>query len=350
MRTSVFRMPLSWLLGMVLLPLSAAAQSTGPTKAQAPPKQSTQASKKTSSAESTRSALGDSLSEEAKAEYEAAKVLYVDGDYAGASLKFQNAYDLSKDARLLWNVIVCQKNLRHYARVLSLVRRYQAEEGESMSEQDRRDAEDLVRAVRAFVSPLLLTVNEPGATVYVDGEPIGVSPMSQPVLVDIGVRQIKVTKRGFRDAVRELRVSGTVDVRLTVKLEREDTRGRLLVEAGAVDNIAVDGKLVGVGRWEGPIARGRHAVRITSEGKLPYEGEVIVRAKETRELRMSLQANQQEGGSIWWWIAGGATVLTGAAIGGYFLWRPEEKQPPPTIIGTMAPGTVQLPLTAPSRP
>ena len=61
--------------------------------------------------------LSESLSGAAKAEYDAGKLLYQDGDYAGAQLKFRAAYETSKDPRLLWNMAAAEKNLRHYAQV-----------------------------------------------------------------------------------------------------------------------------------------------------------------------------------------------------------------------------------------
>ena len=51
--------------------------------------------------------LSQSLTGDARAEYESAKLLFEDGDPAGALTKFKRAYEISKDARLLWNVAVC---------------------------------------------------------------------------------------------------------------------------------------------------------------------------------------------------------------------------------------------------
>src|ERR1700684_4579575 len=59
--------------------------------------------------------LSQSLTGEAKAAYDAAKMLLGDGDFAGAAIKFRAAYDQSGDARLLWNIAACEKNRRHYA-------------------------------------------------------------------------------------------------------------------------------------------------------------------------------------------------------------------------------------------
>src|SRR5262245_19046704 len=81
--------------------------------------------------------LSEALTGSAKAEYDAGKILYADGDYAGAALKFGSAYDLSKDPRLLWNMAGAEKNHRHYARVEQLVKRYVSESGAAVNEADR---------------------------------------------------------------------------------------------------------------------------------------------------------------------------------------------------------------------
>src|SRR5437867_3379084 len=46
--------------------------------------------------------LAESLTGAAKADYDAAHILYRNGDYANALTKFQAAYDKSKDPRLFW--------------------------------------------------------------------------------------------------------------------------------------------------------------------------------------------------------------------------------------------------------
>ncbi|HKQ68527.1 MAG TPA: hypothetical protein VJT73_04270, partial [Polyangiaceae bacterium] len=65
--------------------------------------------------------LSETLTGSAKTDYDAAKILYQDGDYSGASLKFKQSYEASKDVRLLWNMAACEKSQRHYAKVQKLV-------------------------------------------------------------------------------------------------------------------------------------------------------------------------------------------------------------------------------------
>src|ERR1700753_74112 len=66
-------------------------------------------------------ALGESLTGAAKEEYETGRILFDNADYSGALVKFRHAYELSSDPRLLWNMGACEKNLRHYVKLLHLV-------------------------------------------------------------------------------------------------------------------------------------------------------------------------------------------------------------------------------------
>src|SRR5215217_2924669 len=91
--------------------------------------------------------LSETLTGAAKTEYDSGKLLYEDGDFAGAALKFQRAYELSGDARLLWNRAAAEKNLRHYAQVRTLVREYLAKGGPLVSPEERADAEALIAMV-----------------------------------------------------------------------------------------------------------------------------------------------------------------------------------------------------------
>jgi hypothetical protein len=301
--------------------------------------------------------LSDSLVGEAKQEYESAKLLYNDGDYAGALLKFQRAHMLSKDPRLLWNMAVCEKQQRHYAQVLVWTQRYLAEGAAMMSADDRREATELVNVVQTFVSPLWVVCDEPDAEVWLDGVRIGTTPMTQPVIVDMGSRQVRVRKPGFREVTQAVEAAGSgKELRVAVKLEAIKHEGRLEIVARPGDDIWVDGRLVGRGRWEGPVSTGEHALRVSAPGMQDHESRVAVADGELRQLRVALDAAPvapaatasppEDGGfSRTWWYVGGAAILTaGAVVGGYFLLRPDEEPAPKPVPGTIDPGTIQMPL------
>src|SRR5450432_903807 len=130
--------------------------------------------------------LAQSLTGEAKADYDSAVLLLDDGDNPGALAKFSHAYDVSHDPRLLWNMAVCEKELRHYARTATLIGRYLNEGGKRISAEQRRSARETQTALSAFYVTVKLKGAPDGATVLVDGIKIGETPLTEPLLVDLG--------------------------------------------------------------------------------------------------------------------------------------------------------------------
>jgi hypothetical protein len=287
--------------------------------------------------------LASVLTGEAKAEYQSAVLVYADGDFKAALLKFQRAYDLSKEGRLLWNMAVCEKNLRHYSRALGLVERYQREARASMSEQDRREASDLVNAIGSFVGQVWVTVDLPGAAVTIDDEPVGTTPLTAPLQVDIGSRRLRVSKSGYLDYTEMLEVAGKAEVRATAKLEKETHEGRISVDTEPGAAITIDGQAMGVGRWSGTVASGGHTLRVNAKGKRAYQSEVVVRDKESRDISVTLDPESSGlSTTTWLLLTGGAVLVAGAAIGSYFLFKPKDEPAPPAVVGTMPPGSVPL--------
>lgn len=293
--------------------------------------------------------LSATLTGDAKAEYEAAKILYEDGDYAGASLKFQRAYDLSKDPRLLWNRAAAEKNLRHYVLVSELVQGYLREGGAFLSDTDRADGKALLETVSAFVAKLNVTVNQPGATISVDTKAVGKSPLAEPVLVDMGQHEVKVELAGFKAVTRPVQVAGGGSTAVDFALEVEKHEGVLRVTVGYDAVIRIDGKMVGMGQWQGTLPSGVHTVEASAKGKQPYVADALVQDNQTATLKVTLQneptkAAAASGGGIptWLWVGGAVVLAAGAGVGGYFLFKPDDSGPPPPVEGSLS--TVELPL------
>lgn len=286
--------------------------------------------------------LADSLSADAKADYASARLLYGDGDYQGALVKFKSAYDKSNDPRLLWNIAACEKNLRHYANVLRLIRRYQTEGAAVLSQSDKDEANELIRTIEPLTAQLTITVDVAGAEVFVDDERVGETPLAKPTTVDIGMRKVRIHRDGYVDIAKDLPVGGSPSLRLDVKLVKIVHEGRLAVTAGASDTIAVDGKVVGVGTWSGVLASGGHMLRVTAPDMRPYQSDVLISDNDNRSLAITLDKDVKPGGGVpaWVWIGGGVLVAGGIAVGSYALFRPSDK--PATLPeGTLQPGNVQ---------
>jgi hypothetical protein len=289
--------------------------------------------------------LSDALTGQAQADYQAARLLYGDGDFAGASLKFKQAFEASKDVRLLWNMAACEKNMRHYSKVFLLVERYVALGGAVLPESDKRDATDLLDAMKSYVSRVKISVNEPEATITVDDEVLGMSPLMETVLLDMGSRRIRVTKPGFSEYFDTLQVQGASDLAVVVKLLRETHEGRIAITAGADNMLYLDGKLVGQGQWESTVPSGTHSLRVTARGMKPYQNEIVLNDKETRTLGVTLEPEaRKEGSYALWWVIGGVLVAGAASSTVYLVTRNQDSGGGTTqpVLGTIQPESVQL--------
>jgi hypothetical protein len=233
--------------------------------------------------------LAEALTGEAKAAYEGGKLLYVDGDFAGAKVKFQAAYDAAKDPRLLWNMAVCEKGLRHYARVVALTKQYLELGGTLISEEDRTEAKDLLNAIESFTVELTLDVSPAGAEIFIDGERVGASPLEKALTVDIGTREINVQKAGFKPFSGSIPVGGQKQASLKVALALELHEGELNINAPQGAVIQIDGKRVGVGSFKGKLKSGGHTLRVEAKGMRPYQSEVIVQDDEKRGVDVVLE-------------------------------------------------------------
>jgi hypothetical protein len=234
--------------------------------------------------------LADSLSPDAKAAYDSGRLLYGDGDFAGARVKFQAAYDASQDPRLLWNMAACEKGMRHYAKVVELVRKYLASDSSVIGADDRKDAQELLSAIESFTVGLTIIVSESDAQVSIDGEAVGASPLPAAVTVDIGTRQVDVRKPGFVPFAQNLPVGGNKDASLNVKLVPEVHEGELTINAPRGATILIDGKRVGEGRFSGTLGSGGHTLRVEAPGMRPYQSEVMVQDREKRGVDVVLEA------------------------------------------------------------
>ncbi len=301
---------------LALVPLSASAQTAHTPAAQAP--------------------LAQSLTGAAKDAYASAQILSNNGDYAGALAKYGQAYELSKDPRLLFNMAVCARTLHAYARMQALLSQYKREAGASISPKDKDDVDAALAAIRNLVGSVRLTVSEPDAQIAIDGAPIGQSPLSAPTVLDLGNHSVTVNKPGFESASRTLAIAGGSESAVDITLVAHRQVAQLMVTSDGDATILIDGQVAAKGRFDAPLAPGAHQVRVTESGKLPYEAELDLHDGETRTMQVSLE-NERHGHPIWPWIVGGVVVVAGATVGGYFLFKsqPEAPPAPPDQLGSL---------------
>jgi hypothetical protein len=272
--------------------------------------------------------LSQSLTGAAKESYEAGKVHFADGNFRGAMLKFEAAYDASKDVRLLWNAAAAARGDKRYAKALEFLNTYLKEGDGVLSAADRTDAEDSIKGLEPLVSRLRLAIAQPEAQVTVDEQLVGTSPLPRAVLLDVGPHHVVVRKPGFAafDQTITLRDRETT---LEVPLVAEAVSGRIEITvqpAGAA--ISVDGKPAGRDGMSMPLPAGSHALKISLADYNEHRVEFTLKGGESRNFNITLE-KQKKGVPAWVWITGGVLLAGGAATAVYFATRPPLDRPLP---------------------
>ncbi len=151
----------------------------------------------------------------------------------------------------------------------------------------RVDAREIVSVELAEQPPpagsAAVVTTPPGATVLVDGEPRGVTPVVVEGLSP-GAHIVDVSLEGFVSEQRVVTIEPATQLELSVTLARGEPRpGRIVVRASREDAFVI---VDGLSRGRAPISLehvrpGRHSVRLVAEGVAPFESDCVITYGET---------------------------------------------------------------------
>ncbi len=169
----------------------------------------------TAGAQGTPSAPAEATSE-ARTHFDRGVAFYDESDYAAALVEFKRAYTLAPTWQVLFNIGQAYFQIRNYAKALVTLTRF-LEEGQDRVPEARRTTVEAERADPANrVGHANIQSNRAGATIAIDDEEVGVTPLAAPALVSVGLRKVKAVAPGRPPVEEEVSVSAgdTVDVRL----------------------------------------------------------------------------------------------------------------------------------------
>jgi tetratricopeptide (TPR) repeat protein len=142
--------------------------------------------------------------------------LYSEADYAGALVEFKRAYALAPSSAALYDVGEAQFQLQDYASALKTFRRFLAEFGPN--EAHRAEIERDVEVLRARVGRVNVGTVPSGADISVDDQPVGKTPIGEPVLVSVGHRRLVASMPGRSAVTRYLDVAAGDELSVTLTL------------------------------------------------------------------------------------------------------------------------------------
>lgn len=115
-------------------------------------------------------------------------------DYTGALAAFQRAYRTAPDYRVLYNIGSTSLLLDDQATALNAFQRYLSEGGDRVPAARRKQIEAHLRRLEQQVVRLRITTNVTGATIWIDGEEVGQTPLSEVLTVSPGQHELVARK------------------------------------------------------------------------------------------------------------------------------------------------------------
>jgi hypothetical protein len=153
---------------------------------------------------------------EAAKHFQIGVTLYSDADYRAALVEFQRAYALAPNVAVFYNVGEAQYQLQDYAGALATFERYMAMT--PASDSRRNEVQQTVAVLRSRVGHLSVVTDPPGADVSIDDQPIGKTPIEQPVAVSIGHRKITAALFGHAMITKTVDITAEDTQTLTLQL------------------------------------------------------------------------------------------------------------------------------------
>jgi len=237
------------------------------------------------------------LQEPAQRAWDAAKQLAGASDYRGALVEFQRAYDLSHNARVLYNIGITEKLLTHYARAVDAWEKELREGATQLTPAEQQELKNAISIVQQFVTTIDVTANEPDAILSIDDYAVGRTPFAGPVRIDVGKRILKLSKDGFTEAVQTVDVAAGARTPVTFRIEPLHKAALVTVTVGGAPSatVYVDGRDVGPAPFKGELSADRHTIEARAAGYLTVGQTVDVHDRQPMALVLTLSPERHEG-------------------------------------------------------
>ena len=246
--------------------------------------------------------------------------------WGSARTSFFEAYKVSNNPRVLFNVAVCEKNMGQYHRAYSTIQK-ELDDGKTatppLSAAESKEASEFQKGLEKFVAKVNIDVEPKDAEVTMNDDKVDTSKPG-PYLASGGEIRIRATKPGYAEMVQKQDIAGGTTGTFTLKmlpLERT-TMVSITVIGPPRATIKVDNQEVGFATagqpFNGPVKVQDTPHQISVEAPGYATGVQTVTVKEGPPIYLTLQLapEQSKGKLIVDAKPEGATILIdGQAVG-----------------------------------
>ncbi len=156
---------------------------------------------------------------DARQHFMAGQDYYTQGRYKKAIEEFEEAYRLDPKTLLLYNIAQAHERLGDLPNTVKYLKLF------IEAEPDNDDRETILKKItnlstRIAATGITVKATEEGATVYVDGEEKGKTPIEGILPVDAGTHKIVISKEGFKDFKMSIAISSGHSVPVEAEMEK----------------------------------------------------------------------------------------------------------------------------------
>jgi hypothetical protein len=145
--------------------------------------------------------------EQARMHFERGVALMTAEDWDAALAEFDRSLELSATRSALFNRGMCLKALHRYIEALRAFRQWREEYAGAAGTEERESVDSAVAQLQGFLGSLAISVSVAGATVLVDGQPVGTSPLPAPLPVEVGPHTVEATLEGCEPAREQVTIT-----------------------------------------------------------------------------------------------------------------------------------------------
>jgi hypothetical protein len=170
--------------------------------------------------------------EEARGRFRRGVKFYNDGDYRSALVEFQEAYRISPNFKVQYNIGQTFEELQDFAGAVSAFQAYLDAGAGELTKARREVVAAELKQLEGHVAHLEVESVESGADVVAEGERrvvLGTTPLSGAVLLNSGTWDVTARKEGFEPHTERIIVSGGDHKKLVLDLKRPAPEAPLIV-------------------------------------------------------------------------------------------------------------------------
>ncbi|MCP4603057.1 MAG: PEGA domain-containing protein [Proteobacteria bacterium] len=224
---------------------------------------------------STKPCPADEI-EQAKASFIQGASLIIEKDYLNALSAFQESYSIRPKALVLYNIAMCQKELKRNIEAIESFKRYLDEAGEAPESKLLLKAKAALSELESLVSKLNIEGAPDSAELTIDNKLIGLISPEDPILLEPGQHEIRIIALGYLPYEKTITAIPGTKTALTIQMSPFRARVKLGCGSEKEAIVYLDGEIVGICPYESEVDPGEHLVRVEVPNKKAFVQKIVL--------------------------------------------------------------------------